>query len=86
MDTTKTIMICIIAAVAIPILIILLGLVNLRYTEEHSYKCKKCCHEFDIDEGILNSFRAGISLYVKCPKCGKYSAVKTIKKKSRIDS
>ena len=80
MDITKIIIVCIVASVAIPTLIIVLGLVNLKYTEEHSYKCKKCYHEFDIEESMLNSFRIGISAYVKCPKCGKFSAAKTVKK------
>lgn len=84
MNTIKIVIVCILASVAIPTLIIVLGIVNLKYTEEHSYKCKKCYHEFDIEGNELNNFRVGLSLFVKCPQCCKYSAVKTVKKKLKI--
>ncbi|MFT8352883.1 hypothetical protein [Clostridium saccharoperbutylacetonicum] len=60
----------------IPILLFL----DAKYNEKHKYQCTKCFYEFDIFENQLNSYRTSGKLHVKCPKCGKYSAVKVIKK------
>jgi DNA-directed RNA polymerase subunit RPC12/RpoP len=82
MGSIIIVVVCIIIAVAIPTLIAVIGIVHVKYTEEHMYKCTKCSHEFDIQENGLNSFGLFLKLYVKCPKCGKYSAVEIIRKKS----
>lgn len=79
MDAIIIIVVGILVAVAVPIL----GLANLKYDEEHNYKCKKCSHEFDIYGNGLNSFRIPFRSYVKCPRCGKYSDVEIVKKQSK---
>ncbi|MDR3598486.1 hypothetical protein [Clostridium sp.] len=53
---------------------------DIKYKEKHKFQCTKCSYVYDIIENQCNSFRILGKLHVKCPKCGKYSRVKIIKK------
>lgn len=70
------IVICLFLAIGIPFI----SLKDVKYKEGHNLQCTKCFHVCDIYENEFNSFRSFGKLYVKCPKCRKYSAVKFIKK------
>ncbi|GKX68879.1 hypothetical protein [Inconstantimicrobium mannanitabidum] len=70
-------------AIIIGIVVLILGLWNIKFTEEHNYQCNKCSHVFEIFGNNLDCFSILTKLYVRCRKCGKYSAVKIIKKEHR---
>lgn len=66
----------IVLILGIPIII----LKDAKYKEKHNFQCTKCLYIYDIGENQFNSFRICGKLHVKCPRCGKYSVVKFIKK------
>lgn len=76
MYTNIIIIVGIFLILGVPIIL----LIDAKYKENHNFQCTKCLHIFDIFENQLNSYRVFGRLHVKCPKCGKYSVVKIIKK------
>lgn len=54
--------------------------IDIKYKDKHNFQCTKCFHIYDIYENQCISYRKMGRLYVKCPKCKKYSAVKFIRK------
>ncbi|MFW2488035.1 hypothetical protein ACN077_05580 [Clostridium chromiireducens] len=54
-------------------------LVIFKFDEEHNYQCRECLHVYDIFDNKFNYGLRGSS-YRKCPKCGKYSYAKHVRK------
>ncbi|MDR3598084.1 hypothetical protein [Clostridium sp.] len=76
MRTTIIITVGLVLIFGIPVIL----LIDAKYKEKRNFQCTKCFHIFDIFGNQLNSYRTNRKLHVKCPKCGKYSTIKMIKK------
>lgn len=76
MYTVVIITLGIVLILGIPVLLV----IDARNKEKHNFQCTKCFYIFDIYENQFNSYRACGKLHVKCPKCGKYSAIKMVRK------
>ncbi len=76
MRTAIIITVGIVLIIGIPVIL----LIDAKYKEKRNFQCTKCFYIFDIFENQINSYRINGKLHVKCPNCGKKSAVKMIRK------
>ena len=75
MHMTYIIVLCLVYIIGLP-----LTLLKIKHKEKYNYQCSKCSHIFEPFGTELESYSFFGELRVKCPKCGKYSAVKYVKK------
>lgn len=76
MRPTVIIVVGIILIFGVPVYLLIMA----KLEEKYNYQCTECSYIFNIFENKFNYGLRGKS-YIKCPKCGKYSYVKYVRKK-----